>query len=656
MSESEHEHLSLFKSKSGHHLSRLDPRERMLEERKQNRINDRHAAFTSRRVIDPTPRKLPNLLTQPQSSAIPSRTKNVISTATTSNTTNNLSRQQEFHRRFLQYRTMKREKLKTKTGSAPFLSTVPTGRFISPKAIGNPSATKKVCKQPTKKIIGQLNVPKFSPINTRSKNIQPLLSPSQLPTPKRKKRKSAVLREAVVTVPRASTSAASKTAKVTFPKRIISTKVKPTLGNSALIKKETNIATASNKKVASVPAAKTVVGTINKAPIAAFKLAIPPKIPKRFEFQPAELNSIATSTLMKPRKSSIAKPANNSKQLFNESVSPIESVTPKKIQLVSSKKPLIKDVLKAAAGAAAALPTIQNEDILNTTPVNTENPLNESTNYVSPFVTISRGAKQSLRKELEARNAKYTLPSRKSLNLNSSIEERQNTEAAQYFRLQIKRETDRLSGLIDKWLAIKTAISNQDIDTYEAKDVIPSEYIDLIDVVVGQTRLLISSKFEQFRVLVDKCEASVAIHPVRPEDLEGFWGVVYIQIENCNKRFDRLEVLKENQWQDPDLKVTKKKKIRSNNAISKNIKPKAFKANIVLAEMLKAARKNFIDNQQKEQNNECTGNEKIFAFTRRKSLLAAAQLNDSISRRSRTPRKSIWIVSKYTSINYLQFI
>lgn len=178
-------------------------------------------------------------------------------------------------------------------------------------------------------------------------------------------------------------------------------------------------------------------------------------------------------------------------------------------------------------------------------------------NYVSPFVTISRGSRTSNRKEKTARDSKYILESRKSIDLNRSIEQRQASEAANYFRLQVQRETDRFNGLIMSW----REYANDNIST------VPSESIDLINVAIGQTQLLITSKFKQFGNLVNQCDQDESKEVVRPEDLEGFWSMVYLQVENCNQRFERLEQLKTNNWEDPEINIAKQKKLQPKNSM-----------------------------------------------------------------------------------------
>lgn len=206
---------------------------------------------------------------------------------------------------------------------------------------------------------------------------------------------------------------------------------------------------------------------------------------------------------------------------------------------------------------------------------------------VSPFVTISRGSRNSHRIEKTARNSKYTLESRKSFDLNRSLEQRQNLEAASYFRTQVHRETERLNHLIISW------------QEYADKNVnnISSESIDQINVAMGQTNLLITNKFKQFSSLIDQCSDTESNDiKVKPEDLEGFWSMVYLQIENCNQRFELLETLKSNNWEDfcdgNTGNITKQKKLQPKNSMVTKNKP-SHKCNSALAKILKQARENY---------------------------------------------------------------
>lgn len=194
---------------------------------------------------------------------------------------------------------------------------------------------------------------------------------------------------------------------------------------------------------------------------------------------------------------------------------------------------------------------------LNVTPIMpAESPTAKSLNYVSPFVSTKRG-KVSARKERKQRDSVYNLNQSACFDPVIDVETRQRREAALYFRKQVDEETNRLMTLADKWQAYK-----------EANGVFMlSEYLDLIDVTTGQTRLLLAKKFGQFRALIEQCESGAGEQKVLAPDLEGFWSMVYMQVEQCNARFERLDKLKATEWREEceiqkpiEVKVARKPK------------------------------------------------------------------------------------------------
>lgn len=631
MSASEHEHLSLYKSKSGHHSSRLGPRERLHNERKVIRNKNRHEAFIAQRVIEPTPLKAKSAGSQPQ-------------TATSTNKQSVLSRQKAFVERFAEYRAKRENAKQAKQKPVPFVTSVPVGRIVNTNARPN-----DVAARPKYKRVMQLTSvkggeqttnaaqkTKFSPINTRSRNRR-LMSPAKLLTPKRKKRVEAVEVKKAVTRAILPLNGA--------PKPIVTTKSVPTVKvqpmpaqRPMLCTKPPNSIQAAKAppKLSSRPIASVKKEQAKMSSTQGFNFKNAAKIPPKFDFN--HVDKATTSTVMKPRTVKTADSnRKSSKKLFEDSFSPIETDSPKKTsKRVSSAKRSRRSIIQATSRdetrAADDVAAEQNEPKekevevdLNQTPEPRPSALDDSVNYLSPFVTITRGKIRSAKKEVEARETKYKLESRKSVDLNASTGDRQNREAARYFRMQMKREAERLMALVDKWQLAK--------ETDAAT--IPGEYIDLIDVTIGQTRLLTANKFEQFRGLVDKCEACNTESPVRPEDLEGFWGMVYMQVENCDKRFDRLDKIKANGWQDPELVPTKVKKIRSENPISKS-KPKAVRTgNPALEKILREARRRHRENALANDNGV------VFAMGK---LAPSNRLNSSGARVS-TPRRSIWVVS-----------
>ncbi|TNN04068.1 hypothetical protein fugu_001097 [Takifugu bimaculatus] len=105
-----------------------------------------------------------------------------------------------------------------------------------------------------------------------------------------------------------------------------------------------------------------------------------------------------------------------------------------------------------------------------------------------------------------------------------------------YFRAEIANGTNRLTSLCVHW---------------EAKvedESIPEEMRDRMRTAVGQARLLMKERFKQFSGLVDDCEFSRGEKITTCTDLQGFWDMVYYQVEDVTKKFDALKEAESRAW------------------------------------------------------------------------------------------------------------
>ena len=70
-------------------------------------------------------------------------------------------------------------------------------------------------------------------------------------------------------------------------------------------------------------------------------------------------------------------------------------------------------------------------------------------------------------------------------------------------------------------------------------------------------------KLKQYIGLVGQAEHGGGEQPTKVEDLQGFWDMVYFQVEDILKKFQGLESLEKNNWQaEQDLEpVAKKRKV-----------------------------------------------------------------------------------------------
>ncbi|XP_011866186.1 PREDICTED: disks large-associated protein 5-like isoform X2 [Vollenhovia emeryi] len=161
----------------------------------------------------------------------------------------------------------------------------------------------------------------------------------------------------------------------------------------------------------------------------------------------------------------------------------------------------------------------------------------------SPYLTRSRGKRNS-RKEGQQRlgigHPSGEIPTKDTVmkNLNICVEDEERT--AQYFKLLLNKEVDRLQELCKKWLDIKLQKNVPEDATYE------------IQQAVGQTNLLINKKFERFRCLVQDCETGRGEMLVTCRDLQGFWEMAYMEVENCDSRFEKLEQRRNRGWQEEE--------------------------------------------------------------------------------------------------------
>nr|XP_023016142.1 disks large-associated protein 5-like [Leptinotarsa decemlineata]XP_023016143.1 disks large-associated protein 5-like [Leptinotarsa decemlineata] len=209
-------------------------------------------------------------------------------------------------------------------------------------------------------------------------------------------------------------------------------------------------------------------------------------------------------------------------------------------------------------------------------------------NYISPFVTISRG-KDSARKEFKVRQSTGGTFSNTSLGQEKFSDSTSPRRGAEYFTRTLEKEINRIESICSEW------------ERYKDND-IPEEAINLIDVAVGQSKLLIAKKFNQFRNLIEECRScQYKEKPITCTDLHGFWDMIYMQVGDLDKRFANLEVLKTNNWVEviPEKKVTALKKARG--------RPKKVTSSSSLRNAIQAAR-----NKKKQQENHLVENSEVF--------------------------------------------
>ncbi|GFS24972.1 disks large-associated protein 5 [Elysia marginata] len=92
-------------------------------------------------------------------------------------------------------------------------------------------------------------------------------------------------------------------------------------------------------------------------------------------------------------------------------------------------------------------------------------------------------------------------------------------ERVNHFRNILTTETNRLNQLCKTW---------DEIGAYTFG--ISEDIQGQIRTTVGKAQLLIDQRFKQFSGLVDNCEFNLGEQKTRPEDLQGFWEMIYFQV------------------------------------------------------------------------------------------------------------------------------
>lgn len=110
------------------------------------------------------------------------------------------------------------------------------------------------------------------------------------------------------------------------------------------------------------------------------------------------------------------------------------------------------------------------------------------------------------------------------------------THDVPYFRSEMSKETDRLTDLCLQW------------ESKVEDETIPEEMRDRMRTAVGQARLLMKERFKQFGGLVDDCELGRGEKITTCCDLQGFWDMVYFQVEDVNRKFDALKEAESRGW------------------------------------------------------------------------------------------------------------
>ena len=88
-------------------------------------------------------------------------------------------------------------------------------------------------------------------------------------------------------------------------------------------------------------------------------------------------------------------------------------------------------------------------------------------------------------------------------------------------------------------------------EQYAVIEIVPESALGDIRNAIGKAKLLLQRRLKQFS---DLCELNITGELSKegkvttPSDLEGFWSMVTIQVEDVMSLFENIRVLRNNQW------------------------------------------------------------------------------------------------------------
>ncbi|KAI9583739.1 uncharacterized protein LOC119636069 isoform X1 [Glossina fuscipes] len=120
-----------------------------------------------------------------------------------------------------------------------------------------------------------------------------------------------------------------------------------------------------------------------------------------------------------------------------------------------------------------------------------------------------------------------------------------------YFLQQLKMEQARLLNMASE--------AEKCMETLKHNSEVSEDVMGFLRSASGKARLLVSQKMKQFEGLCHKNlkNSSDDKFPTTLDDLQGFWDMVYLQIDHVDSLFNEIEELKQNGWKKPkELKTS----------------------------------------------------------------------------------------------------
>ncbi|XP_049289071.1 uncharacterized protein LOC125766967 isoform X2 [Anopheles funestus] len=160
-------------------------------------------------------------------------------------------------------------------------------------------------------------------------------------------------------------------------------------------------------------------------------------------------------------------------------------------------------------------------------------------------------------------------------------------EKTQFYYGKVDGEVNRLQALCDQYAPF-----------LETEQELNDHCRGLIMAAQGQTNILIKKKLSKFRELIGHYENKWNDRKVRNDDLDGFWVMLALDLDNLYKRFEELRLLRENNWQEVVVPepAPKVKKLQGGGGVRKREKKPTAAANAkkgsssVIADLIRKAR------------------------------------------------------------------
>ncbi|KAJ3648752.1 hypothetical protein Zmor_020530 [Zophobas morio] len=171
----------------------------------------------------------------------------------------------------------------------------------------------------------------------------------------------------------------------------------------------------------------------------------------------------------------------------------------------------------------------------------------------------------------------------------STITEESGEKDGHYFLKILQNETNRLLKLADN--------VEHDLENNELSE----EIVGKIRSASGKARLLVSQKMQQFKGLCTNniTQSENEAFPTTNEDLQGFWDMVMLQVDQVDALFKEIETLKNNNWteikQEPVSKASTNGKTRK---VVNRVKPTST-VNEEARKKREAQRKQMIEERRK---------------------------------------------------------